>query len=277
MRLVFGAWFYLLISVLNPQAANFTLVPWILIFEPQNKIINQIVSFKYQGPEVKGLAGKMGPIPNSEKNAPVPVEITISARELTQTGAVIYPSAQGADDFVVYPSQFILYPGDIKKVQVQWVGTKIPSKEVTFGFIATQIPLEFKEPEEKPKTAIGRVDVQTRYEGVIVVRPANVKPEVIVDSAYYLKDSLGYHLVTLIENTGSGMQLLRNVEFTVTPVDNAGKLNLSGIIHYKPTKSPDAATQSLMAGFRRKLVVDWPTNLPVSKVKVTVQFPISPN
>ncbi|HKP98461.1 MAG TPA: hypothetical protein VJ385_22210 [Fibrobacteria bacterium] len=248
--------------------------PWILVFEPHRKIISQVVDFKYLS-DAGGDAKTQGPVPNDEKNAPKPIEITISARELTLEGKVIYPSSQGADDFVVYPSQFILYPGDVKKVQVQWVGAKVPDKEMSFGFISTQLPLNL-EPKEKPKVPVGKVEMVTRYEGIIVVRPANIRPLVVVDTAYARHDSTGTLMVVILNNKGTGMQSLKNIDFGIAPLDQGGKIKFNERIKISSKLTSAAANQSLMAGFRRKVEIPWPAGLQVGPIIVTAAFPDNP-
>jgi hypothetical protein len=272
---IFGIAVALLLS--GASASSYNLSPWILIFEPEKKIISQTVTFNFQSTQPntgrKPSGPVQGPLPDSLQNDPVPVEISISAREVTHEGNVIYPSSAGADDFVVYPSQFILYPGDSKKVQVQWVGAKVPDKEISFGFIATQLPLKFKEPKEQPKTAIAQIMLQTRYEGIIVVRPKSVAPNVVVDSAYARNDSAGTSLVLLLDNRGTGMQNLKNIAMTVSPLDKDGKIRFNESVQIKDIKPTGATGQSLLAGFKRKLSVPWPPGFPVVPVKVLVTFP----
>ncbi|MEO7424925.1 MAG: hypothetical protein ABI036_07050 [Fibrobacteria bacterium] len=263
-----------LLWTLGWSGTSFTMAPWILIFEPQKKSISQVVDFKYVIDAPVGNGKVQGPNPNTEKSEPKPIEITISAREINLEGGVIYPSTEGADDFVVYPSQFILYPGDVKKIQVQWVGTKLPNKEVTFGFISTQLPLNIEE-REKPKTAVARVEMVTRYEGVIVVRPPNVQPMVVVDTAYYHNDSTGSHFVAILNNKGTGLQSLSNIEFGIAPMDKSGRIKLNERIQVR--NKPSAATaQSLIAGFRRKVEMPWPPGFPIGPVNATVSFQEAP-
>src|SRR5215217_4137317 len=177
-RIFFGL--LAMLSAANASASSFNLDPWILVFEPHKKIISHLVTFNFQSDAPSQNDGVLRPDPGKGSGAPVPVEITLAAREIGIDGSVNYPSAKGADDFVVYPSQFILYPGDSKKVQVQWVGTAPPVKETSLGFIATQLPLQLKREKEQPKSAIARVSVETRYEGIIVVRPDGARPDVVV-------------------------------------------------------------------------------------------------
>ena len=259
-----------------PYASSYNFNPWILIFEPQKKIISHVVTFNFQGAAKPGSVAPEkpthGPLEDSYQNSPVPVEINISAREITLDGKVAYPNSIGADDFVVYPSQFILYPGDTKKVQVQWVGSQVPSREISYGFVATQLPLKFKEPKEKPTRAIAIVDVLTRYEGIIVVRPQNISPQVKVDSAYVQNDSAGTSMVLMLNNIGTAMQPLKRMSMTIVPYEKDGKINLGQKAQFTDVKLPSNTTQSLWPGFRRKIVIPWPASLPVTPISATVTF-----
>lgn len=270
---------YLMAALLaiSPAArgSSFTLNPWILIFEPQNKVTAQVVTFSYQANGPTDGTRVERPTPADMENAPVPVEVSISARELNLDGNVVYPSSRGADDFVVYPAQFILYPGDSKKIQVQWVGETVPDKEITLGFIATQIPLKFKAPEAQPKSAVVKIDIQRRYEGIIVVRPSGVKPSVKVDTAYKKTDSTGAKLVVILNNKGTGMQALKNLEFSISPLDANGKIKF-GEKYLVKCPPVSATNQSLFAGFRRKVEIPWPTSVPVVPVNVIASFPEAP-
>lgn len=258
------------------SGTSYTMDPWILIFEPEKRVISQVVNFKYHT-EGSGANGRtLGPTPNDEKNAPKPIEITISAREISLEGVVSYPSTNGSEDFVVYPSQFILYPGDTKKVQVQWVGAKTPGKEISFGFVSTQLPLNLEENREQPKTPVAKVEMVTRYEGIIVVRPKNIKPMVVVDTAYSRQDSTGAHLVVILNNKGTGMQPLKDIEFGIAPLDKNGKIKFNERIHVKNQMQSAATKQSLFAGFRRKVEIPWPAGFPRGPVNVTATFSEDP-
>jgi fimbrial chaperone protein len=273
MRISVFTWIFLGLATSLSWGARFNMNVWILIFEPENKVISQMVTYTYQGETGNPNDKKQGPAPNDQENAPVPVEINISAREVGLDGKVLYPNSEGADNFVVYPSQFILYPGDSKKIQVQWVGSTIPQKETAFGFISTQIPLDINKDKPKPKTPMGTVSIASRYEGIIVVRPKGIKPNVMVDSAFSASDSTGNSLVVLLHNKGTGLQSLKSMTFDVAPVDKAGKIRFGERVQVKDIKPSNATNQSLFPGFRRSIKVPWPNGLPVGPVHANVSFP----
>src|SRR5690606_19337291 len=95
------------------SAALFSMDPWIITLEPHSLKVSQILTFKHLSNGGTPASQMQGPIPNDVNNEPVPIEISITTREITPDGQVIYPSSKGAEDFVIYPSQLILYPGDV--------------------------------------------------------------------------------------------------------------------------------------------------------------------
>jgi P pilus assembly chaperone PapD len=276
MRVEISGLFWIILNTSLGFGASFVVNPSILIFEPDKKNISQVATYTYQGGGTVSSGQLSGPQENNNENAPVPIEINLTARVVNMEGEVEYPSSEGADDFVVYPSQFILYPGESKKVQVQWVGSQLPGKEVSYGLISTQLPLKIKENIEQPKTAIGMVMVLTRYAGIIVVRPTGIKPDVKVDTAYYAQDTSGNYFVAILNNQGTGLQSLRSMHFSVSPYEKNGRIKLAEAIRLVPSQSLKAANQSLLAGFKRKIQIPWPAGFPVGPIHATANFPDAP-
>lgn len=255
------------------SGALFSMDPWIITLEPQSLKVSQILTFKHLSNSGMPAGRVQGPTPNDVNNEPVPIEISITTREITENGQVIYPSSSGAENFVIYPSQLILYPGDIKKVQVQWVGTKIPSKETAFGLIATQLPLAVGANREAPKVATAMVNVMTRYEGILVVRPKEVKPAIVVDTVYSRTDSSGLRMVLILNNKGTGLQNLKGMNVEAVPQGNQGKMEFNRKIKFQANLSADATLKSVFAGYRRIVDFPWPKELPLGPTSVTVTFP----
>jgi|GEM_PF-872377 len=255
------------------SGAMFSMDPWIITLEPQSLKVSQILTFKHLSNNGMAAGQVQGPAQNDVNNEPVPIEISITTREITLDGQVVYPSSKGADNFVIYPSQLILYPGDVKKVQVQWVGTKIPNRETAFGLIATQLPLTVGANREAPKVATARVNVMTRYEGILVVRPKDVKPEMVVDSVYSRTDSAGLRMVLVLNNKGTGLQNLKGMIVEAVPQGSQGKMEFNRKIKFPANLSTDAALKSVFAGYRRMVEFPWPKDLPVGPASVTVSFP----
>jgi fimbrial chaperone protein len=259
------------LATLSPgHAANFTMDPWIMVLEPERNKISEVLTLKYIGGD-GGLPGP-GPKPSGSDVSPVPVELSVQAREVDVDGSVkIFPS-KASEDFVIFPSQLILYPGDVQKVQLQWAGTTLPQKEISFSLIATQLPMDLGKEKERSKSAKAMLNVLTRYQGVLILRPAKTQPKVTVDSVAAKTDTTGSKLVLMLKNNGTGRQKLENMTVRIIPKDADGKLVLAKTRSYQPNMDLKAAKQSLFAGFKRKLELPWPEQVPVGPVQASVTF-----
>jgi fimbrial chaperone protein len=243
----------------SPAFAGYSMTPLVTILDPSANSTSAEVVIKSE----KGDA-----------RIPLAIELKVKGREVSLDGStVLYNDDKSASNFLVYPSQIVLMPGENHRVQIKWVGDAIPKKEISYGLIAEQAPVKLGD-EDKPRTrAEGRLIILGRYEGIILVQCKGCKPNVAVDSAGPMPDSTGKTwLSVLLNNTGSARQVLAGIQLQVTPVDKNGKIVINQAVVYRPV-IPDVQTrQKLYAGFRRRLVMPWPENVPVGPVKVTVKF-----
>ncbi len=256
------------ILISSVYAGGYSIEPWILILEPAQKKMSQVITVKYEGGSTAPKTQELGP----SRSDPVPVEISVVKREIALDGTISYPTEKQDDDFVVYPSQLILYPGDLQKVQVQWVGSKIPSAETVYGLIAMQLPINLPV-DENVKTPIGSMNLLTRYEGIVVMRPAGIKPQVNVDTSFALKDSAGNtHLISILNNKGNGLLSFKKLRLTVIPLDEKGKLHMQDKIEVKPDYNQPYAKQALFAGNVRRFDIPWPKDFPIGPIKAFVVY-----
>ena len=250
------------------KAVSFSLDTWILNFEPDMKKTSQVITLKYIGNEYGG------PKSDSRTLLPIPIEFSIFPRFIDLDGTVSYDTTKNSPEFVIYPSQVILYPGDVQKIQIQWVSDKPLSKEMIYGLIALQVPVNLEGNNAATKTAQGGVTIVTRYEGIIVVKPKASRPEVIVDTIYSKKDSVGKTtLVFHLKNKGSGLQITRNMRLTVAPIDEKGHVELAKKIIYKPELSESSTKHALFAGQVRRYKTPWPESIPIGPVQIIPEFP----
>jgi hypothetical protein len=255
----------LLLGLGTVSGATFSMDPWIVVLEPGSQKNSAVLTLRYSGPPAGAQA------PGESIGEPIPVEVSVARREISIDGKVGYPAGEPLSDFVLFPSQVILYPGDVTKVQLQWAGEKIPEKEMTFGLIADQVAVD-AEQKAPAKKAMASVSVLTRYEGIVVLRPPKVKAAVIVDTAYAKADSSGTLLVAILNNQGTGMQSLKKISLTVAPIDAQGKPDMSKSTLYSPEIPTQFIGNSLFAGFRRRIEAPWPEKIPKGAVKVWAQF-----
>jgi fimbrial chaperone protein len=248
----------LILCIFQSSHAGFSMTPLIVTLEPSKQITTGEVVIKFEG-EVK---------------APTAIEIKVKGREVAQDGVtVLYPEDKSTDDFVVYPSQIVLMPGEMQRVQIKWVGESMPKKEISYGLIAEEAPIKLGDENEARTKPMGRVIITGRYEGAIVVLPGGGKPNTVVDSAKSGLDTAGNNrLILLINNKGSGRQKLRGLKLQITPLDKNGKMVFNKSLDYKPIIPDELTKQSLFPGYLRRLIMPWPPGLPVGPIKVTVGF-----
>jgi len=244
-------------SFMHAACAGYSFSPLITILEPMSGKASAVVEIKFEG-DVK---------------APVALELKLKGREISLDGKVGYIDDKSADKFVIYPCQIVLMPNDLQRVQVQWVGDSVPQKEIAYGLICEQAPIKVGD-EDKPQTkAVGRVNILTRYEGIVVVRPRDVKPNTIVESAEATKDSTSSPCLSLtLYNTGTGLQKLAGMILQISPLNSNGKVVPGKSIKYRPELEREKIKHSLFAGYKRKFDLPWPPGLPVGPIRAAVDF-----
>lgn len=243
-----------------PQVhASFSITPQIITLDPSGRKSQQWVTIMH----------------SRDNDLPMAIEVRILKREMDISGRVSHPSDETDEDFVVYPAQMILYPGEMQMVYVQWAGNAHPDNELVYSFIAENVPIELKsENEDDGVRDKARVEVRTlvRYEGLIFVRPPKVTPDVVVESAHVEMDEAGRpQLNVMLYNRGSARQKLQGMILNIVPVQGDGSA-IDKTVRYQPPLPKDQTTHSLYAGYRRRCVMPWPEGVPVGPVKVTVTF-----
>ncbi|NLD94640.1 MAG: hypothetical protein GX639_18445 [Fibrobacter sp.] len=237
---------------------GYSLNPLVTILDISKKQTSAEVVVKFEG-EVK---------------TPVAVELKVMGREVSLDGKkVLFLEDKSAEHFIVYPAQIVLMPGDIQRVQIKWVGDSIPSKEMSYGLIAGETPMKIGDEEDKRGKVEARLLIRTRYEAAIILRPANVKPNVTVESTASKTDSLGKpRLLLTLHNKGTGLQKLAGMKLRIAPISKEGKTMSTKSITYSPQLSKEQTNHSIFPGFYRAIDLPWPSGIPVGPVNAVVDF-----
>lgn len=243
----------------RPAHAGYSMTPMLTTIDFSKNITSGEVEIKFEKGDAK---------------VPLAIELKVKGRDVAINGSkVSYRDDNSAENFVVYPSQIVLMPGESQRVQIKWVGKSIPKQEIAYGLIAEQAPVKLGDEDAKRTKAEGRIQVLVRYEGAIVVIPPGAKPHTVADSAIAGKDKEGKNrLIVTIHNAGTGRQKLAGMKLRVLPIDKSGKaIPKSGVV-YKPLLTPEQTKQSLFPGYFRQMDVPWPSGLPVGPIRVVVEF-----
>ena len=248
MRKIFATILFLLTFCLALPSYAFQFKPITVDFTPTGK--NATRSFLVSNEGKKSIA----------------IQITVMTRDVDLDGN---ENREEVEDFIVYPSQLILLPGDAQTVRVSWAGSPTPPKELAYRIIGEQLPI-FVEEEAPTNKSSGQFNIAMRYVGAIYVVPEGVAPEIVIDSASLLQDGDGAETLEIIfHNKGTAHQLLKDVTLEVSPKDSSGEKET---VHLTEADIPEMPSTNLLAGYKRRFVIAWPENLPKGDVDVILKM-----
>ncbi len=197
----------------------------------------------------------------STGDEPVAIEIRVTERQMDLNGKETRPDAE--DDFVVYPPQILLQPGQVQTVRVTWLGEPNPTHELPFRLMAEQLSIAFDEPEAEVTTAVVRINALYNFVASLYVAPRGVSPNVVLESASHQNINGQDALVVQFHNQGTAHQLLTGLHLTLTPRAGGQTVTLN------PEQLQGVSGENLLAQNQRQFTVPWPAGLPVGPVTAT--------
>jgi fimbrial chaperone protein len=207
---------------------------------------------------------------NTSTEQPVAVELYMAKRDVAPDGTETWNREVGEENFLLYPPQTILQPGEEQVVRVTWLGEAKPDYELAYRLIAEQVPVDFA-PEPEPTIVEGRqirINSLVRYAGSVYITPENVAPDVVIESAEYQQDEQGNDLLVLtFYNQGTAHTLLENLTLTLTPVGQPDQA-----VTLSPEELSKINRTNILAQHRRRFVLPWHPDLPVGEVEVSFDY-----
>lgn len=207
------------------------------------------------------------------------VEITINEHHKDLDGQTISGKDAG-DDFIIYPAQLVMVPGDEAGVQVRWIGGPALDAEQAYTLVSREVPIPRKPTGEELERAAGiRVDVTVllNYEVRVYVTPPGAKPKVVVESVTerpsLARDGPGEaesaQLEVILANQGTAHASLRAGSLLLVPLGPGGVLLKAQAVTVPAGEIP-ALTPHLLAGERRRLLIPRPAGLPAGPIRVVL-------
>lgn len=144
---------------------------------------------------------------DNKEAKPVAVELSVFSRAMAEDGSDILTPAD--NDFVIYPQQAIVMPGQSQTVKVNFVGTPPSGIEAAYRLVADQLPVDM---DKKQTDRGGAMAVLVRYMASLYVQPEGVKPSVAVLGSGVTG---GGRLRVTLENSGSSHALLTDIQLRV--------------------------------------------------------------
>ncbi len=189
----------------------------------------------------------------------IAVRLSVRPRRIERDGVEV----QGAEaqEFLVYPRQMLLAPGEARSVRVRWEGASAPQSEQAFRIIAEQVPVDFG--GDQPAQGAG-IRLTYRYEGALYVVPPGAAPDLRLDAARVVERDGGRVLVVEVTNVGTRRTLLHEASLTIRAP--------SGETVLGPQELPGMAGENMLAGSTREFVMPAPAGLPTGALDAELGY-----
>jgi fimbrial chaperone protein len=199
----------------------------------------------------------------NDKQERLAVEVSMVKRQMDLLGKETYQPAE--DDFLIYPAQILLEPGETQTVRVTWLGDPAPKQELAYRLVAEQLPVNLSKPQQNRTQPIGQIKLLIRYLGSVYIRPENIKPHVVL-KAVSPQPAPGesQQLSLIVDNQGTAHAILKNVKLN---------LNVTGSAITLRSEQLQAMNNAvILAGNQRQFTLPWPQDLPRGPVTATLDF-----
>lgn len=201
---------------------------------------------------------------------PAAVEIVINefGRDLDGRGVI---GREADDDFIVYPAQIILMPGDETTVQVRWIGEAVKDVERAFTLTTREVPIPRKDQEQSDGGEGVRINVNvlTNYDVRLYVTPRGAKPKVTVEATRVSTQSERDQIEVTLANQGTAHHPMKDLSLVLMPLEPGGAALRQAPVTLA-ARDVSGMSAALLAGGRRRVLIPWPAGLPAGPVRVVL-------
>jgi fimbrial chaperone protein len=219
----------LALALLPGPAHAFRLSPMVVDFSPSGKGATQTVLLEN---------------PDQER---VAVQLEVTRRKVSEEG--VEDRTEPAADFVVYPEQLVLEPGQKRNARLTWTGDAAPPAELAFRLVASQLPVALERPTQRADVKVNLKFV-LQYVASLYVAPPGAKAEVVVAAAKLKRAGL---VEVTVHNRGGLHRLLQGARLRI----HAGKEDFA----VPEAELATLRAQNLLAGGSRRFEIHVPKSL----------------
>jgi P pilus assembly chaperone PapD len=176
---------------------------------------------------------------------PAAVQFTVLERVLDIDGLLVEGNAKKSSDFVVYPSEVILYPKERQSVQITYRGKGKITADRAYVLHSQEVPLDVAKDESDLSVS---VKMLTNYYTVLAIEVGKPGKLVFVSS----KAIGGGKIEVITENKGNGRVQMDRISLVV-----GGKL----------IKDFTGKSNSIMPGQQRRFTFEYPRAVTAKEVQ----------
>jgi fimbrial chaperone protein len=202
----------------------------------------------------------------STGDEPVAIEIRITERQMDLQGHETRPEAEA--DFVIYPPQILLQPGESQTVRVTWLGDPAPAHELPYRLITEQLPIDLDTPNVGGNTPTVSISALYSYVATVYIAPPGASPDVVLTRASHQTASGEDRLLLEFDNQGTAHQLLSGLTLTLAPQGQP-----EAAITLGADQLPGMSGENILAQHQRQFTIPWPDDLPIGPVTATFDLP----
>ena len=196
---------------------------------------------------------------------PIAVEMQIFGRSMTEEGKDILIEVD--DDFVIYPSQMVIMPGESQSVRLRWIGLNDIVHEQAYRFVAEQLPIDLDEEVIDGAS----LKVLFRYVASVYVLPKRrLEADVKITDAYIEEGEVN-QLIFIAKNEGTKHSILRNARLTLKS-SASNTLRDGSTFELNSEQLPGLTSANILAGHSRKFTLPAPAGSQAGALDVELHY-----
>jgi fimbrial chaperone protein len=204
---------------------------------------------------------------DNPSGSPAAVEISILKRSTTLDGEEVRESA--GDQFVVFPEQMVLMPGESQLIRIQWLGKTGLTNELAYRVIAEELPVDFAKEQaageqDKVLSTGPTINLLMRYEGMLYIQPPRSQAHVEVASSRIVNHEGERHLELVLVNSGNMHVVINEPRVSIGQKDG-------------PIDLPEAEVRlklnvNMLASEKRRFFLLWPNGIDPNTLDVQFRY-----
>jgi len=143
---------------------------------------------------------------------------------------------EDVEDFLIFPDQLLLQPGEQQVITITWVGPDVLEFESAYRMIVEELNLSLSDDGEiiDGQTSV-KLDALAKVVKAAYVAPPNAQSNVrIIDSEIIELENGEKKLEVTFENVGTLHKIMKQTSINLIPIDSDGNLVTSEQQRYSP-------------------------------------------